>query len=201
MKAALVAAVVAALVVALPAAGAPSPVAGVAQLITGSQIANSSITGKDVKDRSLTKSDFRGSVTGPRGLTGSQGPQGAAGQRGAQGLKGDGGQQGLKGDQGQQGVQGPQGIQGVQGPAGATNVTVRVSAITFNTAVASCHDGEKAVGGGGDTEEMDAYLTKSAPVQGDGETPTAWTASAASVNASLLNEPRNVVAYVICAAP
>jgi Collagen triple helix repeat (20 copies) len=201
MKAALVAAAVAALLVALPAAGAPSPVAGVARLVTGSQIANGSITGKDVKDKSLTKADFRGSVAGPRGLTGAQGLQGPTGQRGpqgAQGVKGDQGPQGPKGDPGAQGIQGPQGIQGT---AGATNVTVRVGPVTFGTATVSCQDGEKAVGGGGDTEEVDAYLTKSAPAQGDGETPTGWTAQAASVNASLLNEPRNVVAYVICAAP
>ena len=65
MKAAVAVAAVAALLVALPAAGAPSPLAGAAQLVTGRQIANNSITGKDVKNKSLTKGDFRGSVRGP----------------------------------------------------------------------------------------------------------------------------------------
>jgi hypothetical protein len=44
--------------------------------ITGSQIVNGSVTGKDVKNRSLSKSDFRGSVRGPRGSRGAQGPPG-----------------------------------------------------------------------------------------------------------------------------
>jgi hypothetical protein len=204
MKAALAASAVAALLFALPAAGAPSPVAGVAQLITGNEIANNSVTGKDVKNRSLTRADFRGSVAGPRGATGLQGPQGAQGPKGdpgAQGPAGPKGDQGAQGPKGDQGAQGAKGDQGAQGPAGATNVTVRVSPVTFATAVVSCNAGERAVGGGGSTEEMDAYLTHSAPVHGAGETPTAWTASAASVNPELLNEPRNVQAYAICAAP
>lgn len=40
---------------------------------------NSSLTGKDVKNKSLTGADFRGSVRGPRGFQGPQGAQGPAG--------------------------------------------------------------------------------------------------------------------------
>ncbi len=90
MKAALAVAAVAALLVALPAAGAPSPIAGAAQLITGRQIANSSITGKDVKNKSLTKGDFQGSVRGPSGAQGPPGPQGAQGPAGKNGTNGFG---------------------------------------------------------------------------------------------------------------
>ena len=86
MKAALAVAAVAALLVALPAAGAPSPLAGAAQLITGRQIANSSITGKDVKNKSLTQGDFKGSVRGPRGAQGPAGPQGPQGPAGTGGF-------------------------------------------------------------------------------------------------------------------
>src|SRR5688572_15684613 len=81
-KGAIVVAVLAALMalsIVSPAIGTPSPLARAAKLISGNQIANSSITGKDVKNRSLTRSDFRGSVRGPRGLRGAQGPQGPAG--------------------------------------------------------------------------------------------------------------------------
>ena len=90
MKAAVAVAAVAALLVALPAAGAPSPLAGAAQLVTGRQIANNSITGKDVKNKSLTKGDFRGSVRGPRGPRGAQGPAGPQGSQGPAGSSGFG---------------------------------------------------------------------------------------------------------------
>jgi hypothetical protein len=54
-------------------------VATTSALITGKQIKNSSITGLDVKNKSLTPRDFKGSVRGPRGLTGPVGPAGPAG--------------------------------------------------------------------------------------------------------------------------
>jgi hypothetical protein len=53
--------------------------AGAAILITGKQIKNGSVTGVDIKNKSLTPKDFRGSVQGPQG---PQGPQGAQGLRG-----------------------------------------------------------------------------------------------------------------------
>jgi hypothetical protein len=58
----------------------------VAAGITGGQITNNTITGKDVKNRSLTKADFRGSVRGPRGFQGAAGPQGPAGPAGIAGI-------------------------------------------------------------------------------------------------------------------
>lgn len=75
-------------------------------LITGTQIKNSSITGVDVKNKSLTSRDFRGSVRGPRGLTGPAGPAGP---------------QGLAGPQGPQGLQGPVGPKGDKGDAGPSS--------------------------------------------------------------------------------
>ena len=56
-----------------------------ARLISGKQIRNNSITGTDVKNKSLSPSDFRGSVAGERGPAG---PAGAAGAPGAPGLAG-----------------------------------------------------------------------------------------------------------------
>jgi hypothetical protein len=70
-------------------------VATTSALIGSAQIKNNSITGLDVKNRSLRPIDFRGSVRGPRGLRGLAGPQGP---------------------QGGQGAQGAQGIQGIPGP-------------------------------------------------------------------------------------
>jgi hypothetical protein len=69
-------------------------------LVNALDVADGSLTGKDIKNKSLTPADFKGSVrgkTGARGATGAQGPQGP------------------------QGVQGPQGPQGSQGPPGAPN--------------------------------------------------------------------------------
>jgi hypothetical protein len=58
-------------------------VATTSALITGKQIKNSSITGLDVKNKSLTPKDFKGSVRGPRGLTGPKGDKGDKGDPGA----------------------------------------------------------------------------------------------------------------------
>jgi hypothetical protein len=50
-----------------------------AATIGSSDVKNNSLRGIDVKNKSLTKRDFRGSVRGPRGLRGPTGPTGAAG--------------------------------------------------------------------------------------------------------------------------
>jgi hypothetical protein len=65
-----------------------------ATLITGAQIqdgsvysrdiANGTLTGTDVKDQSLTPTDFTGSLQGPAGPAGPAGPQGPAGVSGLQ---------------------------------------------------------------------------------------------------------------------
>jgi hypothetical protein len=70
-------------------------VATTSALIGSAQIKNNSITGLDVKNKSLRPIDFRGSVRGPRGLRGLTGATGATGAAGA------------KGDKGDQGVPGP----------------------------------------------------------------------------------------------
>jgi hypothetical protein len=163
--------------VAVAAALLAAATAGAQAVIDGGDIRNNSLTGKDVKNKSLTRQDFRGSV---RGAPGPQGVQGAAGP------------------------QGPQGAQGPQGPAGApgaTNVTVRAGEVAVGDSVASCNPGERAVGGGGVSEVPSGYLWASTPVQSEGETPTAWTVSAASVAEETLDEPVEVQAWVICAAP
>ena len=64
-------------------------VATTSALIGSAQIRNNSITGLDVKNRSLRPIDFRGSVRGPRGLRGLPGATGATGATGAKGDKGD----------------------------------------------------------------------------------------------------------------
>jgi hypothetical protein len=66
-------------------------------LVNSIDVQNESLTGRDVKNRSLTPADFRGSVRGPRG---AQGPQGNPGPPGANGQNGANGQQGPPGPPG-----------------------------------------------------------------------------------------------------
>lgn len=103
--------------------------AGKRYLITSSsQVKPGSLTGRNIKNHSLTLRDLTrgaagafvppGGKTGPRGpkgatgATGPAGPQGTTGATGAQGPKGDTGPQGPKGDKGDQGDAGPRGPQG-----------------------------------------------------------------------------------------
>jgi hypothetical protein len=79
-------------VIALVAACAGTAVAGPgfakikANSIGSKQIKDSSITGGDVADGSLSPADFTGSVQGPAGPAGPAGAQGQQGQPGAPGL-------------------------------------------------------------------------------------------------------------------
>jgi hypothetical protein len=64
-----------------------------ARLITGKQIKDSSITTKDVKNGTLLKADFKAGqlpsgAQGPKGDTGTSGQDGAPGQNGADGAPG-----------------------------------------------------------------------------------------------------------------
>jgi hypothetical protein len=77
---------------------------GPAGLVNALDVADGSLTGKDIKNKSLTPADFRGSVRGPRG---------ARGPAGATGPQGPGGPGGPQGPPGPQGPQGP-----ATGPAG-----------------------------------------------------------------------------------
>jgi hypothetical protein len=76
-----------ALFVALGGSSFAAPVRDAAkQLITGKQVKKNSLSGKHIKDRSLTPADFRGGVpAGPQGERGPQGPAGPAGANGANG--------------------------------------------------------------------------------------------------------------------
>ena len=53
-----------------------------AGLIDSGDVRNNSLRGADVKNKSLTKKDFRGSVRGPRGPAGADGTDGSAGPPG-----------------------------------------------------------------------------------------------------------------------
>lgn len=84
-------------------------------LIDGSKIRPGTITGKQVKDRSLSTRDLsRRALAALRGATGARGAAGAQGQAGPQGATGP------AGPAGPTGVPGPQGPNGVIAPQSST---------------------------------------------------------------------------------
>src|SRR3954454_23643266 len=105
---------------------ATATTATAAHLITGRQIKDGTITSKDLS-RDLRHRIARVGATGPQGPAG---PKGDTGANGATGAKGD------------------------TGPTGATNVVVRrkdlgsLPANTFTNDFAQCQTGERATGGG-----------------------------------------------------
>lgn len=132
------------------------------------QLKSNAVTSAKVKNASLLKKDFKSGQlpAGPRGPAGAAGPGGARGPQGA------------------------------QGPAGPTNVTVRTGPLDIGTSTAECQPGERAVGGGGFTTELDAFLFDSSPSVASG-TPTDWQAGASTT----AGDDAEVQAYVICASP
>lgn len=124
----------------LPRRGRPSPLLFVAvvallcggltqaswavTLITGGEVRDSSLTGKDVKDGSLGPSDLsRAARAALSGQVGPQGPQGATGPAGPAGPAGPIGAKGEQGPKGEPGAAGAAGVDGAKGATGATGAT------------------------------------------------------------------------------
>jgi hypothetical protein len=111
----------------------------------GTDIIDSTLTGRDIKNKSLTAADFRGSVRGARGVPGRPGPVGP------------------QGAQGPPGAQGPQGAQGAQGAPGFSTLSYRMSDVLDNPPLAltggfaACPGGQYPIGGGVATQ-ADAQL-------------------------------------------
>jgi hypothetical protein len=144
-----------------------------AKKLTSKDIRDNTLTTKDVKDRSLLAKDFKSGqlprgAQGPRGVSGPAGPRGAAGP------------------------------QGPPGPPAVSSLTVREGELDTGFSFAACGQDEVAIGGGGITEETDAFLYESAPDVAAG-VPTGWFASARFADGA--GTEAAVTAYVICAAP
>jgi hypothetical protein len=101
-------------------------VATTSALIGSAQIRNNSITGADIKNKSLKPVDFSGSVRGARGVRGLAGPPGPAGTAGAPGAKGD------KGDTGATGATGPTYAASVGGFTPATPAFDGIATLNVN---------------------------------------------------------------------
>ena len=164
--------------------------------VTGKQIKDGTVTGRDVKNRSLGTSKLSPSAVSS--LIGKPGPAGPQGDRGPQGPAG------ATGPRGETGLAGPAGPAGPQGPSGVSGWEYRVSPGVYlgsnvaNDTQADCPDGKKALGGGasdavaGTTRPHgNAYVSTSAPTD-DG---TGWVVLSRNTSST----PAVVYAWVICA--
>jgi hypothetical protein len=180
----------------------PSPAMAVALIalfvaLGGSSYAALKVTGKNVKNNSLTSADIRNNSLKSRDVKNRslRSADFAAGQL-PQGPKGDTGPQGPKGD------------------PGATTAVMRtgtafaVAANDFSSGTASCQPGERATGGGL-YNESNVYVLRitssyptpnptTAPSTGNGQTPTGWRVWVANESATPYDK---LEVYVICVSP
>jgi hypothetical protein len=166
-----------------------------AKLVTGKQIKNSSITSVDVRNGGLKRADLAADalpVAGAMGATGAIGPQGPKGDSntgpaGPQGPRGDTvtvdgksvvgpkGDKGDKGDPGPAGTNGDTGAQGPQGPAGAQGPQGSFSGVRYVV-----DDGNTVECAAGEVAVSGGPTSRSgsyydAPMA-SGTTPTGWVA-------------------------
>jgi Collagen triple helix repeat (20 copies) len=133
--------------------------------VTGKNIKDGTITGRDVKNRSLGTGKL--SPTAVSSLTGQPGPAGPQGEKGAPGPVGPTGPAGPKGETG---PAGPQGYQGLDGPSGIREWEYRVSPGRgvgpgqVGIAEIPCPSGKVALGGGASTNNALTYVVDNAPM-------------------------------------
>jgi hypothetical protein len=147
--------------------GHPAANAFSASLVTGKQIKDGSITGLDIRDHSVGAREFGHLPAGPQGPVG---PPGAPG---------------------------PQGPQGAPGSSGWVTVVGDAVAVTdIASADAKCPGGTKAVGGGVRTSDATvAELKESGPYDVDG---TGWLGTVRNISSSLPRQPLSISAWVVC---
>jgi hypothetical protein len=150
--------------------------------VTGKNIKDGTVTGRDVKNASLGKNKLSATavsaLTGERGLAGPQGERGERGPAGATGATGPKGETGPKGDTGPAGPQGAPGPAGPPGPSGISGLEYSVNSpgiyVPSDSAgggYVRCPAGKKALGGGASVDNANVYVNTSAPLD-DG---TGWT--------------------------
>jgi len=129
---------------------------------------------------------------------------GAAGAKGDRGEKGEKGDRGPAGPKGATGATGPAGPTGPRGPGGPTGVSgysyvtkgFGVGPETYGSAIASCPEGKKALGGGVAVPQYPwgVRVIQSAPA---GAEPTGWLATLAN---EYSGQSISGYVWVICAA-
>jgi hypothetical protein len=143
--------------------------------ITGKNNKDGTITGTDVKNRSIGADKLTAaalsSLAGERGTgpAGTQGPNGATGSVGPTAASGPVGLQGLRGGTGPAGPAGPAGTSGPAGPSGISGLEYHISSGVVlgtkaaNPTQANCAAGKKALGGGASSNGPLTYVIDSAP--------------------------------------
>jgi hypothetical protein len=172
--------------------------------VTGKNIKDGTVTGRDVKNRSLGTSKLSpsavSSLTGKPGPAGPQGEKGAPGPAGPQGDRGAPGPTGLAGPKGDTGPAGPTGSTGPRGPSGVSGweYVVEAYALPAYRVVewdVACPSGKKALGGGVSNGlplgGEDVRVQQSAP---DGQA-TGWLVNLANYSGKAFT----AYAWVICA--
>jgi hypothetical protein len=134
-----------------------------AATVTGSNVKDGTLTGRDVKNRSLGTEELSTSaISALTGRTGPTGPAGPAGAAGAKGDKGDRGATGATGPAGPAGATGPVGVSGFQYIARRADVDVQKDK-SLRWSV-DCPNGKRALGGGvSTTQPYETRVLESAP--------------------------------------
>ena len=139
--------------------------------VTGKNIKDGSVTGRDVKNRSLGTSKL--STSAVSSLIGQRGPAGPQGEKGEQGPVGPKGGAGPVGPKGETGPAGPQGNPGSAGPparagsAAWSTASIRqgyTSRAIRPAAGMSAAPPAKFLGGGASVDNANVYVTTSAPL-------------------------------------
>lgn len=175
-----------------------------ASQITGHDIKNHTITGKDVHKGTLSYwhltdglkarigSGGADGATGPAGADGAQGAEGPAGPKGDTGDTGDKGNKGDTGDKGNNG-KGPKGADGVSGLV-YVGPEVRWTD-GAGTVTANCPEGKSAIGGGFTIQGViggDAVVKVSQPVYVSASHASGWLVEGVATGRA------NVKAWAVC---
>jgi Collagen triple helix repeat (20 copies) len=104
--------------------------AGAARLISGKDVRDRSIRGRDIAKNSVYSSNLSDGLRRAIFTQQSQSKSGAAGQQGTQGAKGDKGDTGPQGAKGDTGAQGPAGQPGSSGTDGAPGTPTAATLVT-----------------------------------------------------------------------
>jgi hypothetical protein len=182
MKRTAVAAAAACAVVALLVTGLP---AQAARLITGRDIKNGSITRADVRRATLTLDRLSKPTQRLILAHGAPGPQGP---RGATGAKGN---TGARGQQGPRGATGPAGAPGISGYQVVTQTSATTTTPSQSITV-PCPPGKLVLGGGGSTSDPSVAVTQTIP-SGN----AAWSVTATAPASG--TDAWRVTGYAICA--
>jgi hypothetical protein len=147
--------------------------------VTGENIKDRTVTGRDVKNHSLGTTKLTQNALATLGRTpSSAGPQGPKGDKGEQGGLGPAGPKGDPGPTGPAGPAGPQGPSGISG-WGYVNAPMAVPTGAIRSWSADCPNGKRPLGGGVSTtsSSFDVRILEDAPNTNAAGEATGWTAT------------------------